>query len=234
MLETPEFLVDCAKEVREGNGEPVAIVLGAGKSSQGALGHINDLTVHLQCAVDGTVPYESSGNACEAPPNIPVVEAESNMGGSAATGSVIVLAEHNDNMSTGLYDIGFAFTQTHNRDGTSSFELERFTAKAESTSFAGVTLTDATVRLVATAHGSLVGETVSFPPGSLRMEVTAAVEVDGEQLFNGEPVSGEFVNRAVAIATRLPDDTFSIKEAPFEAGGYPLILTSAAGGFQAR
>jgi hypothetical protein len=94
--------------------------------------------------------------------------------------------------------------------------------------------TEPSVRLLTPASGSLVGEKVTFPPGSLRMEVTAAITADRKPLFAGRPVSGEYVNTDFATATRSEDGKFSFLEATFEAGGHRFVLRTDGGSFQPR
>jgi hypothetical protein len=47
-------------------------------------------------------------------------------------------------------------------------------------------------------------------------------------------VSGEYVNTALATATRSEDDKFSFVEATFEAGGYQFVLDTEEASFQPR
>lgn len=233
MLEMPAVLKKCASDVYQAEGEPTPINLGPGASGDAVLGHVQSAILYLQCSIDDVDPYLTTDDSCDAPPNIPIIEHESNVGGVAAIGGVTIFGPDGD-ASASLYDIGFAFTQTHNRDGSNDFLLEQFTALAAPTSYGSFVFSDPSIRLATPAHGSLIDETVSFPPGALRMEVTAAITADGEALFDGMPVSGEYANSDVAIATRKSDGTFAFVEIPFEASGYHFVLNTEDGSFVPR
>ncbi|WP_146158004.1 hypothetical protein [Enhygromyxa salina] len=229
----PSILEECAKTVHEANGELTPIFLGPGAANGATIGHVTEATLFLQCSINADEPYVATGGSCDAPPNIPIVDQESNMGGIAAIGGVTIFGPDGD-ASASLYDITFAFSETHNRDGSVDFTLDSFTALAPSTSYGSFSFANPSIRLAMPAHASLIDEMASFPPGTLRMEVTAAITADGEALFDGKPVSGEYTNSEMAIATRKVDGTFAFIEVPFKAGGYELILNTEDGSFQPR
>jgi hypothetical protein len=228
LLESPDVLDACAQQVSDANGELTPVALGAGASPELDFGHVNSAVLYLQCALDGEAPYALVGDACEAPPNIPMAEEESNMGGLAAIGAVSISGPMG-NLSASLHDISFIFTETLNRSGTVDFRLEEFTADASTVSYGSFVFSDPSVRLVAPASGRVSGESISFPPGSLRMEVTSAITVEGEPMFNGKLVAGEYVNTEWATATRTVDGKFSFAEAGFETGGYRFVLNTEEG-----
>ena len=233
LLESPDVFHACAQQVTDANGELTPLELGPGSSSALKLGHVQSATLHLQCALDSEEPYVPVGDACDATPNIPMAEEESNMGGLAAIGAVSISGPMG-HLSVSLHDISFAFTETVNRSGSVDFRLEEFTAHASTVSHGSFVFTDPSVRLVAPSSGRLVGELISFPPGSLRMEVTAAIMVEGEPVFNGKPVAGEYVNTEWATATRTVDGKFAFTEAIFETGGYHFVLNTEEGSFALR
>lgn len=155
------------------------------------------------------------------------------MGGIAVAGAVAVFGPGGD-ASASLYDISFGFTEKLHRSGSVEFRLDDFTARSSTAAYGSFVFTQPSMRLVAPASGTLIGELITFPPGSLRMEVAAAITADGEPLFDGRPVSGEYLNSDSATATRSEDGKFSFVEATFEAGGYRFVLNTEDGSFQPR
>jgi hypothetical protein len=235
LLEMPSMLLECATQVTKSAGELTAVQLGPGSSDKLEIGHIESATINLQCALDDLEPYAFIGNVCDAPPNIPIVEEESNMGGIAASGTVTVFGPGGDaSASASLSDISFSFTETLHRSGAVEFRLDDFTARSSTAAYGSFVFTQPSMRLVAPASGSMTGERITFPPGSLRMEVTAAITVDGDLLFDGRPISGEYLNSDSATATRSEDGKFSFVAAAFEAGEYRFVLNTEEGSFQPR
>lgn len=231
LLEMPSVLDACATRVTDGAGEFVSVAIGSGISSPAEFGHVQDATLYLQCELDELEPYILEGGACEAPPNTPLTDEGSSMGGSAVAGAVSVdgpagLA------SAGLHDIEFAFTEFLERDGTTHFRLDEFSASAETTAYGSFVFTNPSLRLLSPAEAELSGEQLRFAPGSLRVEVTAAITADGEALFGGEPVSAEYRNSEIATAWRSVDGEFAFVAAPFEVSGYSLILNTESGSFE--
>jgi hypothetical protein len=233
LLEMPPTLAKCAKQVANASGELTLVELGPGSSGSAEIGHVESATLNLQCALDDLEPYAFVGNTCDAPPNIPIVEEESNMGGIAEAGAVRIFGPGGD-ASTTLHDIAFGFTETLNRSGAVEFRLDELTARSSSVAYGSLVFTEPSMRLVAPTSGTTTGEVITFPPGSVRMEVTTAITADGEPLFDGRPVSGEYLNSDSATATRSEDGKFSFVEATFEAGGYRFVLNTEEGSFQPR
>jgi hypothetical protein len=128
----------------------------------------------------------------------------------------------------------FGFTETLNRSGPVEFRLDDFTARSSTAAYGSFVFTEPSMRLVSPASATMAGELITFPPGSLRMEVTAAITADGEPVFDGQPVSGEYVNTNLATATRSESDKFSFVDAAFEMGGYRFVLNTDEGSFQPR
>jgi hypothetical protein len=233
LLEMPDTFGKCVTKVTMAGGELTPVELGPGSSEKLEIGHIESATINLQCALDDLEPYTFIGNICDSPPNVPIVEEESNMGGIAATGTVTVIGPGGD-ASTTLYDISFQFIERVNRSGSVEFRLDDFTARSSTAAYSSLVFNEPSMRLVAPASGTLVGESITFPPGSLRMEVTAAITTDGELLFGGRPVSGVYVNTDSATATRSEVGKFSIVEATFEASGHRFVLHTDEGSVQPR
>jgi hypothetical protein len=152
LLEMPDMLLACATKVTDAGGQLTPVNLGPGSSNKHDFGHIKSATLNLQCALDEMNPYTYVGNICDTPPNVPILEQESNMAGVAAAGTVMI----------------------------------------------------------------------------------AALTADGDPLFEGQRVSGEYLNSDWATATRSLDDTFSLTEAKFEASGYRFVLSTEPGSFQPR
>jgi hypothetical protein len=228
LLEMPSMLAECATKVINAGGELTPVELGPGSSDKLEIGHVESATINLQCALDDLEPYVFVGNICDAPPNLPIVEEESSMGGIAATGAVAVLGPEGE-ASASLHDISFGFTERRNRSGSIEFRLDDFTARSSSVAHDSFVFAEPSIRLVAPASGTLVGELITFPPGSLRMNVTAAITAAGEPLFDGRPMSGEYVNSGSATATRSEEGKFSFVEATFEASGYRFVLSTDEG-----
>jgi hypothetical protein len=233
LLEMPPIFDECVTRVTDAAGELTPVELGPGSSGSAVIGHVESATLNLQCALDDLEPYTFVGNACDAPPNIPIVEEESNMGGIAETGAVTVFGPGGD-ASASLHDISFGFTETLNRSGTVEFLLDDFTARSSTVAYGSLVFTEPSMHLVAPASGTMIGEQVTFPPGSVRMEVTAEITADGEPLFDGRPMSAEYLNSDSATATRSEDGKFAFVEATFEAGTYRFVLNTAEGSFQPR
>jgi hypothetical protein len=233
VLETPSAFAKCAAQVADAGGKLTPVELGPGASDKLELGHIESATINLQCALDEVEPYVFVGNLCDTPPNMPIIEEESNMRGIAAAGAVAVFGPHGD-ASVSLSDISFQSTQRLYNSGSVEFRLDDLTARSSTVAYGSLVFTAPSMRLVAPASGKMAGERITFPPGSLRMEVTAAITVDGEPLFDGQPVSGEYVNTGLATATHSEDGNFSFTEATFEASGYRFVLDTEAGSFQPR
>lgn len=228
MLEMPVFFAACAKEVDDANGELTEIPLGAGMSTDDLIGHINNATLTLQFALDESEPYVPNGGACDSTPNIPLIEEESNIGGVAATGAITMFAP-NGGQSVALSNIAFELRELKKRDGTIDVILTTFEADASDTDHGPMSFIAPHVRLVDPVSAPLVDGTLTFPAGSLRMEVSSVIASDGELLFGGARSSGIYVNTGSAPATRTPDGGFAFVNAPFEAGGYVFVLNTEAG-----
>jgi hypothetical protein len=232
-LEMPATFDKCATQVAKAGGELTPVEIGPGSSDKLELGHIESATLNLQCALDELEPYAFVGKICDAPPNVPIIEQESHMGGIAATGAVTITGPAGE-ATARLHDISFGFTETLNRSGSIEFLLDHFTARSSSVAYGAFLFTEPSMRLILPASATMDGERITFPPGSLRMAVTAAMAVDGEPLFDGQPVSGEYVNTDLATATRSEDGKFSFVEAPFQMGGYRFVLDTQEGSVQPR
>lgn len=228
-LETPAGLEGCANAVKNAEGEPAQVNLGAGMSDALLLGHVESAILTLQCALDEQ-PYTFEGESCEAPSNIPIVEEESSIGGVAALGAVTLLGPEG-NTNVPLYDLRFAYTELRNRDGSAELELRELSAHAATTAYGSFVLHDPSLSLAAPARGLLKGEQVSFPPGALRLEVSASLSVDGQPMFEGKPTSGQYVNTGVATAIRGDEGSFALVEASFELGAYLFVLNTESGNF---
>jgi hypothetical protein len=228
LLEMPSMLAECVNKVTGAGGELTAVELGSGSSDKLAIGHIESATINLQCTLDNLEPYAFVGNVCDAPPNLPIIEEESRLRGIAASGTVSVFGPDGD-ASAILHDISFGFTETLFRSGSAEFRLDDFTARSSTVAYGSLVFTQPSIRLVAPATGSIAGERITFPPGSLRMQVSAAITADREPLFAGRPVSGEYRNSDFAMATRSGDGTFSFVEATFEASGHRFVLNTENG-----
>jgi hypothetical protein len=232
LLESPDKFKLCVDQITKANGTLTAIELGAGASPNIEFGHVKSATLHLQCELDSQAPYALVGDACDTTPNMPTAEEEeSSMSGLAAVGGVSITGPLG-NLGASLHDISFAFAETPGATGPVKFRLEQFEAHASNVSVGSFAFIDPSVRLVAPAFGKPDGEMIWFPPGSLRMEVSAVIAIEGQPLFNGEPVSGEYVNTEWATATRSEDNEFAFIEATFETGSYRFVLDTEAGGFE--
>ncbi len=233
MLDLPGNLDQCAGTVTQAKGEPVAVLLGAGISGEGTLGHIDDATLTLQCSLDALEPFVlQEGVACESTPNIPLIDDESNLGGIATAGAITMFGPSSDS-STDLSNITFEFRESSMRDGSIDFLLTSFDADAEDADHGSFSVVDPHIRLAAPVSATLVGDTVSFPAGSLRMEVSGVVVSNGEVLFGGQRSSGVYVNTGAAIVARTADG-FAFVDAPFEAGGYRFVLNTEEGSAQVQ
>jgi hypothetical protein len=169
------------------------------------------------------VPH--SGSVCDAPPNIPLVDGESSLEGVAASGIVTMFGPEGE-ASTGLSDITFEFREAYLHGGAVDFFLESFDADADHASFGSSTIFDPHIHLAAPVGAPLVGDTVTFPVGSLRMEVSGVVVSDGEALFGGQRSSGVYVNTAAATVVRTDGGGFAFVDAPFEVGGFLFVLST--------
>ncbi len=233
LLESPAMFNICTDEVAQANGELASVELGAGASSALDFGHVKSATLNLQCALNGQAPYVLVGDVCDTTPNMPSPKAEPpNMGGLAAVGAVSITGPMGKR-SVSLHDISFVFAEAPDEMGPVKFRLEQFEAQASTSSVESFAFIDPTMRLVAPASGKLDGELIWSPPGSLRMEVSAGLAVEGQLLFNGEPISGEYVNTEWATAIRSVDNEFALIEAAFETGGYRFVLATEKGNFAA-
>lgn len=234
ILELPEKLEDCAGQVSAGQGDVVPVQLGPGLSQDGYIGHVNEATLSLQCSLDAIEPFVlQEGYECDSTPNIPLVEDESNLGGVAATGAVTMFGPNGDS-STGLSNISFEFRETSMRDGSIEFLLTSFDADADDGGHGSLSFVDPHIHLAKPVSALLVGDLVSFPAGSLRMEVSGVAVSDGEVLFGGQRSSGVYVNTGAATVARTADGGFAFVDAPFEAGGYLFVLNTEEGAVQAR
>jgi hypothetical protein len=229
LLDTPLATTNCAQKVTKANGQVAIIQLGAGSSGAAIIGHVQAANLHLQCSLDELEPFLASNDPCQTPPNIPIAGEKSRSRGVAELGMVDIEGP-NGRTNTTLLGISYEFSETHNLDGSIDFLLTDFNAIATTTEYGDFTYVDPSLRLRAPASGRLVGEQVSFPAGSLRIEVSAAI-VSGRQelLFDGERITGVFANTEDAIATRTADDTFAIVEATFAADDHLFVLATRWG-----
>jgi hypothetical protein len=236
LLEMPDPFGKCVEQVTSAGGKLTSVELGPGSSNKHDPGHIESAMLNLQCALDEIEPYTYVGNICEAPPNVPILEHESYMAGIAPAGAVMIVGPDSE-VTANLYDISFAFTERRYHSGSVEIQLDDFSARSSTAAYDSFEVTQPSMRLVAPASGSMTGETgeiITFPPGSLRMEVTAALTSNGDPLFDGQRMSGEYLNSDSATAIRTEDDKFSFLEATFEAGGYRFVLSTEPGSFQPR
>jgi hypothetical protein len=227
MLELPEFLSDCAEQVTMANGELTEVLLGAGMSDL-LIGHVNNATLTLQCALDAEEPYVLEGGSCESTPNIPLIDGDSNVGGTAVAGAITMFAP-GGNQSVNLSNITFEFRERYKRGGAADFVLTSFEAGTADANHGSLSFRNPHIQLAEPITAPLVDGMVTFPPGSLRMEVSGVIVSDGEVLFGGARSSGVYVNTGAAIGMRTPDGGFAFVDAPFEAGGYVFVLNTEAG-----
>ncbi|NJK30998.1 MAG: hypothetical protein HC927_00540 [Deltaproteobacteria bacterium] len=226
-LETPVVMQYAANKVSSANSEVVSIGLGSGTSSSALLGHIKDAKLYLGCMLDPDEPYviEPDAGECTEATNIPTKEAEQDAQGSIGEGSITVYGP-GQSIVAELGTASFEFRETLNRDLSIDFLLTSFDAAVADTTVGSFALRDVQLELAAPASGRLDGETVTFAAGTLRMAVTAKVDVDGEPLFDGAATTAEYTNSGPATALRRLDGSFAFVDAPFEVGGYSAVLVT--------
>mgnify|MGYP000654266928 CR=1 FL=1 len=112
------------------------------------------------------------------------------------------------------------------RDLSVDFTLVSFDASLTDTVAGSFEIRSPTVSLASAASGTLEGETVTFPPGTLRFLVTASIFVDGQLLFDGEPMRAEYTNTAATTATRGVDGSFAFIDATVQLGEYTAVLNT--------
>jgi hypothetical protein len=227
-LELPLFLEICANEVAKANGKPTDIQLGAGKSLKDTIGHINNATLTLQCTLDTEDPYLLEDSTCESTPNIPLIEAESHFGSIAGAGTISMFTPNSD-QSIELSNITFEFTELHERGGSTDLVLTAFDADAADVAYEGTSFIAPHIHLAAPISAPLVGDRVTFPAGSLRMEVSSVVGSQGEVRRDGARSSGTYVNTDSARGIRTPRGGFAFIDAPFEIEHFRFVLSTEAG-----
>ena len=228
LLEMPTLMEKCANLVTEGAGELVEVNLGAGITNDDLAGHIINSNLYLQCSIDAMEPFVPTTDSCDATPNIVEIEEESSSGGVAAAGAVSLLGPNGEGSSS-LHDITFDFTERYGRDGSVTFILTGFSAEVDDATYGGFGFSSSSLRLASSASGTVSGETVTFPVGSIRMSATSVISVEGEPMFDGAPMTNEYTNTAPATATRTRTGTFEFVDAEFEVQGYVFTLNTEAG-----
>ncbi|MFV8750049.1 hypothetical protein ACNOYE_05835 [Nannocystaceae bacterium ST9] len=171
--------------------------------------------------------------ACDSTPNIPLVDDESSTHGIAAAGAVTMFGP-NDDAVTELSNISFEVREVFKRDGSIDVHLAGFDADADEGGYGSLSFLDPHIHLAAPVSAPLVADTVRFPAGSLRMEVSGVVVSNGEVAFGGQRSSGIYVNTGTATLARTPDGGFAFVDAPFEAGGYLFVLNTEQASAQAE
>lgn len=131
--------------------------------------------------------------------------------------------------SVHLSNITFEFRELYKRDGSADFVLATFEADTADANHGSLSFHAPHIQLAEPVTAPLVDGMVTFPPGSLRMEVSSVIVSDGEVLFGGVRSSGVYVNTGAAIGRRTPGGGFAFVDAPFEAGGYVFVLNTEAG-----
>jgi hypothetical protein len=210
------------------------VPLGAGDSPDKLIGHVNNATLTLQCALDPIEPFVlNEGEVCDAPPNIPLAAGESTGIGVAITGAVTVLGPEGEAF-TELSNITFEFREVTRRDQTIDFFLTSFDADADDTRLGSLAILAPHIHLAAPVGAPLIGDTVSFPAGTLRMEVSGVAMSEGEVLFDGLRSSSVYVNTDVATVVWTIDGGFAFVDAPFEVDRHIFVLSTEKGVAEVR
>lgn len=227
LLEAPLSLQYCAEKSYGSGGDVVSVNLGSGVSTPGLLGHVNDATVFVGCSLDPEAPFteDSSGESCEGAPNIPDVLEEMEQGGLVESGTVTVFGPGLDAVAL-VTGASFEVREVLNRDMSIDFTLVSFDASLSDTVAGSFEIRSPSIALASAASGTLEGETVTFAPGTLRFVVTASVFVDGQPLFDGAPMRGEYTNTAATTATRGLDGSFAFIDATVQLGEYTAVLNT--------
>lgn len=119
-----------------------------------------------------------------------------------------------------ITNASIATRETLNNDMSIEFALTAFDTTVPYIAAGSFELRDVQIKLAAPATGTLVHETVTFAPGTLRFTVIA----DGQPLFAGLPMIASFRNRTTATAIRSVNGTFHFADATFTSGDYAATL----------
>jgi hypothetical protein len=227
VLDTPISLKYCAKLVMSTPGGITSMSLGVGASKAALLGHINQATLHLGCSLDPNDPYilDPGGGECSDPTNIPEPLAEQQSQGTITAGAVTVVGPGVDALAT-ITNGTLATREILNADGSVDFMLTAFDVALPNATAGVFELREVEISLAAPASATLVDQTVSFAPGTLRFAVTAAVFVDGRALGGGQPMTAVYANSETATAIRGLDGTFEFVDATVSLDTYTVTLAT--------
>jgi hypothetical protein len=224
-LETQEILDICANRVRNNPGKIVSVGLNSGASSPGALGHINDATIFLSCALDPDEPYLINPTAltCTEATNITTTIAEHHAQGPITAGAITVTSAGVDALVP-MIDASVSTRERLTSDLSVDFTIMSFDATVLDTTIGSFSFRDTQIHLAAPASGTLTGETATFAPGTLRLEITSSVAIDGLSLFDGLPITAQYSNKTTATAMRGSDGSFQLVQASFANGEHTAVL----------
>lgn len=232
-LEVPENLVTCAELVRNAAPNLAALNLNEGVSDPSEIGHVNNLTLYLQCALNEDEPFalDESAGTCSEPTNIPLPAPESRGGGEFIQASLTVFGALGDE-SVELGLVKFEFEEQHCSDRECGFTLTHFDGALASLAVGNYRFDDVEFQLHSPVHGIIAGERVVFPAGTMRFSIRADASVTGQPGLRTTSGAFEVHNATPAIAGRTRSGSFAIVDAEFAVGEDVVVLSTESAPFR--
>jgi hypothetical protein len=221
ILALPDQQRLCAEAVRAAAGEVVAVKLGEAPSKDQP-GHIESLTVHMQCGIELTEQLDGAG-VCTQSAHTPDQPDAQDQDGLVFGGSASYVGPEGEGSSE-LVTGGLALRVPDCTNAPCTVTLTKLDARFENASLPGLELTGIVAHLLAPAQAWRMGDDLLFPAGTLRFEVQARVLLEGAhlsevpgtimQVSNVEPATGSFDG----------EGSFTLDAAVFATGDYQVIL----------
>jgi hypothetical protein len=230
-LEMPGSLEECAGTVSAADGEFAAVDLGEASSNPAEIGHVNNLTLRIQCDLDDqqpTVLDEESG-VCTQATNIPPPSEESNNGGIFTQATVTAFSPAGED-SVDLPRVGFEFEEQLCDQSTCGFTLTRLDGTLSFVELGDYTFENVSYSLRVPAHGVIAGQSITFPAGSVRLDVSADAMLAGQSIWRVASGSFEVHNTSLAVAERTSSG-FAFTDLEFAVGDEALVFTTESAPF---
>ncbi len=221
MLLMPDQQEKCAQAVRDAQGALVDVSLGEGTSDDKP-GHIENLTLSLQCDVEYTEQIVEAGE-CIRSAHTPDKPDEQDHDGLIFGGSATFHGPEAEGESE-LVDGALGVRVATCDEEPCTITLTRLDARFENVVSPRVELTNVTARLRRPAQAWRTGTTVVFPAGSIMLDVHARALLDGEPLSSEVGSVLQVSNVQPAVGSLSEDGTFALEQASFRAGSFEVTL----------
>ncbi len=226
ILSLPDQQEECARLVRDAAGDVAEVNLHEAPSEEeddkDKLGHIENLTLYMQCAVE-TVEQVPEAGACTQSAHTPDVPEHEDRDGLVFGGAATFKGPHGEGQSD-LVDGAIALRVPTCTEQPCTITLTQLDARFENVQVPDLELTRVTAHLRAPAQAWRTGESLVFPAGALRFDVQARVLVDGAPLSKSPGSVLQVTNVQPAVGSFADDGTFTLDEATFAAASYEVVL----------